>query len=135
MNDFNAKDLALGERLVDAIAERLLGPLTDALSDRDELQRVPQQFAASDAHEDRWLNANEAASYLGNPLNTLYKLTAAHSIPCQQAGPNVKLWFKRSELDEWPKAGEPGAPRPSRLDSHGERSRRTSSSVPRRTPR
>lgn len=32
---------------------------------------------------------------------TLYKLTSARTIPFHQDGPGCKLWFQRSELDEW----------------------------------
>ena len=51
--------------------------------------------------EDGWLNAREAASYIGISTNALHKLTAAREIPFEQDCAGGKLWFKRSELDAW----------------------------------
>jgi excisionase family DNA binding protein len=46
------------------------------------------------------LNLNEACAYLDISASHLYKLTSQKSIPhfCPQG---KKLYFKRSELDEW----------------------------------
>lgn len=46
------------------------------------------------------LNFDEAREYLSISASHLYKMTSSHSITCYQ--PNgKKLYFKRSELDEW----------------------------------
>ncbi len=48
-----------------------------------------------------WLDFDGALEYLGTKKGTLYKLTAAKTVPFHQDGPGCKLWFLRSELDEW----------------------------------
>jgi hypothetical protein len=56
---------------------------------------------------DGWLDSKVASAYLGLPLSTLHRLTAARAIPFEQDGPGCKCWFKRPELDEWRRRGEP----------------------------
>jgi len=51
--------------------------------------------------EDGWIDAKQAAAYLGTTLSSLWKLTAAREIPFSQDGPGCKCWFKRSQLDAW----------------------------------
>jgi len=51
--------------------------------------------------EDSWIDAKQAAAYLGITLSSLWKLTAAREIPIAQDGPGRKCWFRRSELDVW----------------------------------
>jgi hypothetical protein len=54
--------------------------------------------------EDGWIDAKAAASYLGVSLDGLHRMTARRGrdgIPAGRDKPNGKLWFKRSELDEW----------------------------------
>jgi len=58
-------------------------------------------FLQQPAPADAWLDAKEAAAYLGMPTSTLHKLTAERAIPFTQEGPGCKLYFKRSELDAW----------------------------------
>jgi excisionase family DNA binding protein len=52
-----------------------------------------------------WLTSREAAAYLGLTRAALHQLTAARAVPFEQDGPGCKLYFKRTELDEWRRAG------------------------------
>lgn len=54
-----------------------------------------------DRVEDRWLDSAEAADHLRIPLSQLRKLSAAELIPAYQDTPGGRLYFLRSELDEW----------------------------------
>jgi len=54
-----------------------------------------------DRIEDRWFDSAEAADYLRLPLSQLRKLSAADLIPAHQDTPGGRLYFLRSELDEW----------------------------------
>jgi hypothetical protein len=51
--------------------------------------------------EDRWLDSAEAADHLCIPLSQLRKLSAAGLIPAHQDTPGGRLYFLRSELDQW----------------------------------
>jgi hypothetical protein len=56
--------------------------------------------------EDRWMDAREAAIYLGfDSVAPLHKLTAAKAVPFSQDVAGGKCWFKRSELDRWREEG------------------------------
>lgn len=57
--------------------------------------------------KDGWMDTKKTSAYLGLPLSTLHRLTAARTIPFEQDGPGCKCWFKRSELDEWRRRGQP----------------------------
>lgn len=48
-----------------------------------------------------WLDFDGALAYVGMKKGTLYKLTSSRTIPFHQDAPGCKLWFLRSELDEW----------------------------------
>lgn len=52
-----------------------------------------------------WLDSRRAAEYLGVNRDTLRKLAAERSIPAEQDGPGCKLFFRRSDLDDWRRAG------------------------------
>jgi hypothetical protein len=54
-----------------------------------------------DRVEDCWFDSGEAADYLRLPLSQLRKLSAADLIPAHQDTPGGRLYFLRSELDEW----------------------------------
>jgi excisionase family DNA binding protein len=56
-----------------------------------------------------WMDAREAAAYLGVHRDTLRKLAAERAVPVHQDGPGCKLYFNRDELDEWHRASK--APR------------------------
>ncbi|HEX7279852.1 MAG TPA: helix-turn-helix domain-containing protein [Solirubrobacterales bacterium] len=75
--------------------------------DADTLARLSEAIAAKvveqlpDRVEDRWLDSSEAADHLRIPLSQLRKLSAADLIPAYQDTPGGRLYFLRSELDEW----------------------------------
>jgi excisionase family DNA binding protein len=48
-----------------------------------------------------WLDSNGAARYLGVSRKALYHLIERRLLPAHQDEPGGKLWFKRSELDDW----------------------------------
>jgi hypothetical protein len=77
---------ALSDGVLVALARRLQPYLTD----------LP-----SATHADGWLDFDGALEHLGMKRGALYKLTSARTIPFHQDGPGCKLWFLRSELDEW----------------------------------
>jgi len=75
----------LADRVASALAERLTTPTVDV---------APE-----------WLDSRAAAQYLGLHRDTLRKLAAERAIPAEQDGPGCKLFFRRSDLDEWRMAG------------------------------
>ena len=53
--------------------------------------------------EDRWLNVDQIAEYLGVSRDTVYSWISARAMPAHKVG---RLWkFKREEVDEWVRAG------------------------------
>ena len=62
-----------------------------------------------------WLDFDGALAHLGMKRGTLYKLTSSGTIPFHQDGPGCKLWFRRSELDEWRLTRGTRRARPTRL--------------------
>lgn len=52
-----------------------------------------------------WLDSRGAAEYLGVHRDTLRKLAAERTIPSHQDGRGCKLFFKRSDLDDWRRSG------------------------------
>lgn len=50
--------------------------------------------------DDKPLNFNQAADYLGFSHSYLYKLTSRKIIPCHRPTGKV-LFFSKNELDEW----------------------------------
>jgi hypothetical protein len=75
-------DAATVDRLADAVAAKVAELLPDRL-------------------EDCWFDSAEAAGYLRLPLSQLRKLSAADLIPAHQDTSGGRLYFLRSELDEW----------------------------------
>jgi excisionase family DNA binding protein len=55
--------------------------------------------------DDKWININEAAEYLGVKVATLRSwIKKETGVPAHKVG---KFWkFKRSELDEWVRSGK-----------------------------
>lgn len=78
---------------------RLPNELLDSLAD----QLAPRVAALLQEAAGRtdWLDSGEAADYLCLSTNALHKLTSARRIPFEQDVPGAKLYFRRSELDEW----------------------------------
>ena len=85
-----------------------LGDLLGDLSEEDCARlaaRLAPYLRPSDS-PDEWLDAKQAAAYLCVPLSSLHKTTASRAIPFEQAAPGCKLFFRRSDLDAWRRAGE-----------------------------
>jgi hypothetical protein len=80
------------------LAVQLDGDTLDALA-AAVADRVAELLP--DRVEDRWLDSAEAADYLRIPLSQLRKLSAADLIPAHQDTPGGRLYFLRSELDDW----------------------------------
>lgn len=54
--------------------------------------------------EDRWLSADEIASYLGIRIDTVYRWIDKQHMPAHRMG---RLWkFKKEDVDAWVKRGE-----------------------------
>lgn len=66
----------------------------------DKLNQIAVKLDEQNLLQKTVLNFNEACSYLDISQSHLYKLTSTRQIPhfCPQG---KKLYFKRSELDEW----------------------------------
>ena len=98
-------------RSSDALAgTSLLDALIDHLADRlaERLLSADSQAQESNG-DDEWFDSRNAAAYLGVHRDTVRKLAAERAIPCEQDGPNCKLYFRRSDLDRWRRSG--GRPR------------------------
>jgi hypothetical protein len=92
-----AEIAALDDAKLDTVVDTL-APLLDRIAARRQAQTpaAPANHPASG-----WLNAKQAAAYVGLTVPALHKHTAARTIPFEQDGPGCKLWFKSSELDAW----------------------------------
>ncbi|MDX2190772.1 MAG: helix-turn-helix domain-containing protein [Bacteroidota bacterium] len=66
----------------------------------DKLTEIANKLDEQNLLQKTVLNFNEAAKYLDVSPSHLYKLTSTKTIPhfCPQG---KKLYFKRSELDDW----------------------------------
>lgn len=83
------------------VLDELLGQLADLVADR-----VATRLAGSrhDGKEE-WLDTRRAAEYLGIHRDSVRRLAAERSIPTEQAGTGCKLYFRRSDLDNWRYSG------------------------------
>jgi len=79
--------------LIDQLLGRLADLVVDRLMERTNATEAPPP--------DDWMDAREAAEYLGIHRDTLRKLAAGRAVPAHQDGPGCKLYFNRDELDEW----------------------------------
>ena len=77
------------------LPEDVLNELADRVA-----QRVLANLASTH-DDDRWLTSAEAARHIGRSLDALHKLSAAREISVHQREPNGRLYFRRSELDDW----------------------------------
>ena len=85
------------------VLDELLGQLADLVADRLAARlEAPQVDDADD-----WLDTRRGAEYLGIHRDSLRRLAAERAIPAEQAGTGCKLFFRRSDLDAWRRAGAP----------------------------
>src|SRR5690349_10980955 len=87
----------------DIASSSLLDALIDQIAERVAERLAGRAPASHDepGGEDDWLDSRHAADFLGFHRDTLRKLAAERAIPCEQDGPNCKLYFRRSDLDSW----------------------------------
>jgi excisionase family DNA binding protein len=64
-------------------------------------ERVAARLAAPAGEADEWLDTRAASEYLGVHRDTVRRLAAERTVPSEQEGPGCKLFFRRSDLDEW----------------------------------
>ncbi|MGO9790532.1 MAG: helix-turn-helix domain-containing protein [Solirubrobacteraceae bacterium] len=86
-------------------ARRDIQPLTIRL-DPDQLAELERGLAArlaSVTTTQRWLDLNEAASYIRAPTSRIRKLVMTREIPHHRDG--RRLLFRRDELDEFIRNG------------------------------
>jgi excisionase family DNA binding protein len=89
---------------VSTLAQALLAELDDGALERlAELlaPRLAGKFAASEARESTWLDSQGAAQHLCMSRAAVYRLASERRIPFSQSIAGGKLWFRRTELDEW----------------------------------
>lgn len=86
-----------GDDPAPVLLDQLLGRLADLVADR----LLERPAAAPAAQASDWMDARDAAAYLGIHRDTIRKLAAERAIPAHQEGPRCKLYFRRDELDEW----------------------------------
>ena len=101
--------IELPESVLDALAERVAARVLERLTDGQD--------------GDRWLDAKQAADYLGRSINALNTLTAAGNFPPSRKLPGHKLWFRLSQLDHWRSGAAPALLLPNRF--HGARCRQS----------
>ncbi len=96
--------------LVDRPAAVAAGVVTDSNAVIDQLLKQLAEYVAegiaerlvTPRHErDEWFDTRRAAEYLGIGRDSLRRLAAERVIPTEQAGVGCKLYFRRSDLDEW----------------------------------
>jgi excisionase family DNA binding protein len=80
-----------------AVLNQLLVELADLVADRVAAKLV----APARQRADEWLDTRRAAEYLGIGRDSVRRLAAERAIPTEQAGVGCKLYFRRSDLDEW----------------------------------
>jgi excisionase family DNA binding protein len=83
------------------LVDQLLGQLADLVAERVAARLIAPRRAST--HE--WLDTRRAAEYLGIGRDSLRRLAAERAIPNEQAGVGCKLYFRRSDLDDWRRSG------------------------------
>jgi len=86
----------------------VLEALVDKLVARVAAAVVAHLGRASSDDAAEWLDSRCAAEYLGVHRDTLRKLAAERAVPVHQDGRGCKLFFRRSDLDEWRDRGGRG---------------------------
>ena len=96
LTDSSGADLLVLEALVDKLVARVAAAVVEHLG----------RASNDDAAE--WLDSRSAAEYLGVHRDTLRKLAAERAIPVHQDGRGCKLFFRRTDLNEWRDRGGRG---------------------------
>jgi excisionase family DNA binding protein len=86
--------------LLDALIEKFVAQVAAAV--------IEQLGRDSNVGSGEWLDSRSAAEHLGVHRDTLRKLAAERAIPVHQDGRGCKLFFRRSDLDEWRDRGGRG---------------------------
>ena len=81
------------------------------LTTQDELEQIVQtsirkvlsENQTAQTGRDEWFNIQQASSFLGLAVQTIYQKVCELEIPFHKKG--KKLWFLKSELDQWLKDG------------------------------
>jgi len=94
--DAPGPELLVLEALVDKLVARVAAAVVEHLG----------RASSDDSAE--WLDSRSAAEYLGVHRDTLRKLAAERAVPVHQDGRGCKLFFRRSDLDEWRDRGGRG---------------------------
>lgn len=83
----------------------MLDALLAELAERVAVAVAARLRESHDGRASEWLDSRDAADYLGVHRDTLRKLATERAIPAHQEGPGCKLFFQRSDLDEWRRTG------------------------------
>ena len=94
----------VGSDVQTRLIEGLLTQLTDHVA-----AAIVDRLQPTAGGTDDWLDSRHAAEYLGLHRDTLRRLAGERAIPSEQDGPGCKLYFRRSDLDDWRRGG--GRPR------------------------
>lgn len=101
VQDATAKGSPPTSRTVEvAVIDGLIAQLADRVA-----AMVVKQLSRIDEPADEWLDSRHAAEYLGVHRDTLRKLAAERAIASEQDGPGCKLYFRRTDLDDWRHGG------------------------------
>ena len=65
------------------------------------IDQIADRICARPIVTTEWLDSTGAAQYLGVSRKAVYHYVDRRGLPMHQDEPGGKLWFKRSELDEW----------------------------------
>jgi excisionase family DNA binding protein len=90
------------------VQTQLIEGLVRQVADR-VASAIVERLQPTTGGDDDWLDSRNAAEYLGLHRETLRRLAAERAIPSEQDGPGCKLYFRRSDLDDWRRGG--GRPR------------------------
>jgi excisionase family DNA binding protein len=80
-------------------------PVIEDIAARVALAVVSRLAASQERDRGEWLDSRQGAEYLGVHRDTLRKLAAERTIPAHQDGRGCKLFFRRSDLDDWRRSG------------------------------
>jgi excisionase family DNA binding protein len=83
----------------------VLDALIEDLAERVAAAVVARLGGTQEQEPGEWLDSRRAAEYLGAHRDTLRKLAAERTIPAHQDGRGCKLFFRRSDLDDWRRSG------------------------------